>query len=85
MDQLSAKTVDHADRTGFVSVEQRRSLIDDRQVFVYQQTLVDHVDLKAAEKKFPVIELKFMWRADDGVVTPIFEVIAEQFELLLRR
>src|SRR5207245_10489455 len=43
VDQLRAKTVDHADRSGSISLQQRGILLDDRQILVNEQPLVKDI------------------------------------------
>ncbi len=59
VDKFPSKTVDHADRTRTISVEQCGSVIHYRQIFVYQQAFVNHIDLLPCMKKLPAVEFEF--------------------------
>ena len=81
MHQLSAKAVDHADRSGTICVEQRRKLVHDRQVLVYQKTLVNDIDLFASKKQTSVIKLKLLRRTYQRVVALFLKIITEKVRI----
>jgi len=71
VNELGLEAVNHADCAGPIRVQQIRTLSDNRKIFVYQQTLVDNIDLKFAGAERVVIEFKLLWRTDNGWI-PFF-------------
>src|SRR5690606_9623691 len=84
MAALAAEAVHHADSSRPIGVGKRGKLVDDRQIFVDQQTLVHDVDRYSVAIKPSVVEFKLVGRTNDGRVAGIFEIFFEKLELFLR-
>src|SRR5688572_3769641 len=82
MYEFSAKAVNHAYRSCAVCVEQRRTFIHYRQIFIDKQPLVNHVYRNAAEIELAIIELQVFRCTDQCVVSGRFKMIAKELEFL---
>src|SRR5258705_8433336 len=60
VNQFGLKTVYHADCTGPIRVQQRRTLADNRQIFINQQALVNDINLKIPGTETVVTKLKLL-------------------------
>src|SRR5207249_3833408 len=85
MDQLRAKTVDHADGASTISLQQRGIQLDDRLVLVNEQPLVNDVNFEFTDAQTIALKLQLVRRANDRRVTFTLEELLEQLKLFLRR
>src|SRR5207247_2556278 len=83
MNQLGTKTVYHANHASAIGIKQRRILADDRKIFIYQQALVNNIDLKITNSQTVAAKLELFRRADNCRVTLPFKEFLEQLKLAL--
>src|SRR5437016_9016945 len=85
VDDLRTKTVDHTDCPRAICIEQRGMLSHDWKILIDEQPLIDYVDFKIANAQTAIAEFQFVRRSDDRRMALSFKILAEQFELFLRR
>src|SRR5205807_441774 len=85
VNDLRTKTVDHTDCPRAICIEQGGMLSHKRQILINQKPLVNNIYFKIAKAQTAVAEFKFVRRSDDRRMALSFKILAEQFELFLRR